>query len=66
MAQPNESETTIIFIAKEADKADTPPRWRRVQVKNAGCPMCGQIMAVWTGDNMYGFCPQCQSYYLAD
>jgi formamidopyrimidine-DNA glycosylase len=64
--ESNDTETTITFVVRQDNNAQSTPRWRKVAVENAICPNCGQVMAVVVGDNMYGYCPRCQSYYVAD
>lgn len=42
------------------------PKWEEVEVENATCPNCGQLMFVFTGDTLYAFCPRCQKYYIGN
>ena len=58
--------TTITFVVKKPDNTNNTPRWRQVQVQNASCPKCRKIMMIIVGDNMYGYYPKCERYYLTD
>jgi len=58
--------TTITFVVQKPDNTQSTPRWRMVAVVNAVCPKCRKVMAVMVGDNMYGYCPHCQCYYVAE
>ena len=66
MVRSNNVEKTIIFKVQKDDNVLATPTWRKVEAENADCPVCGQLMAVVIGANMYGYCPRCQCYYLAD
>jgi len=65
--ESNRSElTTLTFVVQKPDNTHSTPRWREAEVQNASCPRCGKIMVVMVGDNMYGYCPKCECYFIAD
>ena len=66
MVESNNAETKITFKVQNPNNSLVTPVWRKVEVGNANYPVCKKVMAVVVGDNMYGYCPQCQCYYLAD
>jgi hypothetical protein len=55
----------IEFKVKKGKLWETP-RWQKVESENAECPQCKNKMMVVTGENMYGYCPRCLDYYLAN
>lgn len=44
------------------------PKWCKVDVENANCPQCEQIMTVVLGDKglLYAYCARCQQYYVGE
>ncbi len=66
MVESNNAETKITFKVQNPNNLLGTPVWRKVEVENANCPACRQVMAVVVGDNMYGYCPKCECYFIAD
>jgi len=55
-------------IHKEGTDELRNPTWREVEVENAGCPNCNQMMVVVFGHNqmLYAYCVRCQKYYAGE
>jgi NMD protein affecting ribosome stability and mRNA decay len=58
------AESRLTFNVETPDGGRHDPVWVKVNVKNATCPKCKQIMVVVNGSTLYAFCPRCQQYFV--
>lgn len=65
-----EHKKKLQFTIQNNGNGQVAPRWREVEVENAECPNCHQIMTVVIpGGEMqfiYAFCSRCQKYFLGE
>jgi len=44
MAESSNAESTIVFKVQNRSNLLSTPVWRKVEVENANCPVCRQVM----------------------
>lgn len=57
---------SLEFKVKHDGKLEVP-RWKKIEAKNVKCPENHTMIVVaGKGQDMYAYCPGCDSYYLAE
>ena len=60
----SDSAKLTFMVQDKHSKIWQVPRWKEVEVENANCPICTELMVVVKGNPMYAICTKCRKYFF--